>query len=145
MNLLSVKSEITFWVTLVTGLIALATFIFLLIDRKTHNKKTKYKVKASKQPVNHDKFYIFCEVYFKNFCPRPVSIFEAKLYYSKRENPLLRDVGYAPLPTEIDTNQEMNFNIYFPVYKEIPLDQLRIEIADNIRRTPCKIRVKLNK
>ena len=136
------KEEIIFWVTIGTAFISLATFFFLLIDRTTNKKKTQYIVKASKLYVNEEKFYIICEVSFKNLCSRPVSIFDIKLYYSKKENPLIRNTGYSPfLPTDIDTNQETTFKVYFAIYNSIPLNHLYLAIADNIRRTPCKIRL----
>ena len=77
------KEEIIFWVTIGTAFISLATFFFLLIDRTTNKKKTKYIVKAFKRYVNEEKSYIVCEVSFKNLCPRPVSIFDIKLYYER--------------------------------------------------------------
>lgn len=136
------KEEIIFWVTIGTAFISLATFFFLLIDRTTNKKKTKYIVKASKRYVNEEKSYIVCEVSFKNLCPRPVSIFDIKLYYSKKENPLIRDISCMPLlPTNIDTNQKTTFNVYFAIYNSFPLNHLYLAIADNIRRTPCKIRL----
>lgn len=136
------QDYITFWVTIGTALISLATFLFLITDRITNKKKIKYAVNASKLYVNKDKFYILCEISFKNLCPRPVSIFDIKLYYDQKENPLTRDLGHTPLlPKNIDTNQEMTFNVYFAVHKPIPLNHLYIAIADNIRRKPCKIRL----
>lgn len=136
------KEEIIFWVTIGTAFISLATFFFLLIDRTTNKKKTKYIVKAFKRYVNEEKSYIVCEVSFKNLCPRPVSIFDIKLYYSKKENPLIRDISCMPLlPTNIDTNQKTTFSVYFAIYNSFPLNHLYLAIADNIRRTPCKIRL----
>lgn len=141
-NLKNYQDNITFWVTIGTALISLATFLFLITDRIINKKKTKYVVNVSKRHVNKDKFYIFCEISFKNLCPRPVSIFDIKLYYDQKENHLTRDIGHTPfLPTNIDTNQEITFNVSFAVYKPIPLDQLYLAIADNIRRKPCKIRL----
>lgn len=141
-NLKNYQDNITFWVTICTALISLATFLLLIKDRIINKKKTKYIVKASKRYVNEEKSYIVCEVYFKNLCPHPVSIFDIKLYYSKKENPLIRDISCMPLlPTNIDTNQETTFNAYFAIYNSIPLNHLYLAIADNIRRTPCKIRL----